>query len=191
MTDSVVEAIRAGQPVILPTDTVYGLAADAFREEAVRALYRLKGRGEKQPTALLAASADIVYEAIPELEGRVLLRGGYTLILPNPAQRLPWLTGDRADTIGVRIPELTGEVRAVLDEVGAVAATSANLPGGPDPRRLEDVPEELRMGSAAAIDGGELPGAPSTVVDLTGAEPVVVREGAVPSHEALAQLAIA
>jgi L-threonylcarbamoyladenylate synthase len=191
MTDSVVGAIRAGRPVILPTDTVYGLAADAFSEEAVKALYRLKGRGEKQPTALLAASADIVYEAVPELEGRLLLRGGYTLILPNPARRLPWLTGDRADTIGVRIPELTGEVRAVLDEVGAVAATSANLPGGPDPRRLEDVPEELRMGCAAAIDGGELPGAPSTVVDLTGAEPVVVREGAVPSHEALAQLAIA
>ena len=70
MIDALVEAIRAGRPVILPTDTVYGLAADAFQEEAVRALYRLKGRGQKQPTALLAASADIVYEAVPELEGR-------------------------------------------------------------------------------------------------------------------------
>jgi L-threonylcarbamoyladenylate synthase len=191
MTDTVVEAIRAGRPVILPTDTVYGLAADAFREDAVRALYRLKGRGENQPTALLAASAEVVYEEVPELEGRVLLRGGYTLILPNPARRLPWLTGDRADTIGVRIPELTGGARAVLDEVGAVAATSANLPGEPDPRRLEDVPEALRIGAAATLDGGELPGTPSTVLDLTGPDPVVIREGAVPSQEALARLAIA
>jgi L-threonylcarbamoyladenylate synthase len=188
VTDAVVEAIRAGRPVILPTDTVYGLAADAFSAEAVEGLYRLKGRVENQPTALLAASPDVVYEAVPELEGRVLLRGGYTLILPNPARRLPWLTGDRAETIGVRIPELTGEARAVLDQVRAVAATSANLPGEPDPRRLEDVPEALRVGSAAAIDGGELPGTPSTVIDLTGPEPVVLREGAVPSSEALRRL---
>jgi len=187
--DAVVQAIRAGRPVILPTDTVYGLAADAFDEEAVRALYRLKGRGENQPTALLAASADVVYEAVPELRGRVLLRGGYTLILPNPARRLPWLTGDRPETIGVRIPELTGEAQAVLDQVGALAATSANLPGGPDPRRLEDVPEALRVGSAAAIDGGELPGTPSTVIDLTGLDPVVIRAGAAPFDEALALLA--
>jgi L-threonylcarbamoyladenylate synthase len=184
-----IDALRGGQLAIVPTDTVYGLAADAFEEEAVRALYRLKGRGENQPTALLAASADVVYEAIPELRGRVLLRGGYTLILPNPARRLPWLTGDRAETIGVRIPELTGEARSVLDRVGALAATSANLPGEPDPRRLADVPEALLVGSAAAIDGGELPGTPSTVIDLTGPDPVVIREGAAPFDEALAQLA--
>jgi L-threonylcarbamoyladenylate synthase len=188
MSANVVEAIRAGRSVILPTDTVYGLAADAFREEAVRALYRLKGRGENQPTALLAASADVVYEAVPELEGQALLRGGYTLILPNPAQRLLWLTGDRPNTIGVRIPELTGEVREVLDQVGAMAATSANLPGEPDPRRLEDVPEELRLGCAAVLDGGELPGTPSTVIDLTGSEPLVLREGAVPASEALRRI---
>jgi L-threonylcarbamoyladenylate synthase len=186
--DPVVEAIRTGEPVILPTDTVYGLAADAFQEGAVRALYRLKGRGERQPTALLAASADVVYEAVPELEGQVLPRGGYTWILPNPARRLRWLTGDRPDTIGVRIPELHGEVRAVLDQVGAVAATSANLPGGPDPRRLVDVPAELRIGCAAEIDGGELPGTPSTVVDLTGSDPVVVREGAISASEALQRI---
>jgi L-threonylcarbamoyladenylate synthase len=173
--DRVVEALRAGDPVILPTDTVYGLCADAFREQAVRGLYRLKGRGTAQPTALLAASEEVVVEAVPELAGHPLLRGPYTLILPNPARRLPWLTGDRPDTIGVRIPELEGEARAVLDEVGAVAATSANLPGGDDPRRLEDVPRELREGCAAEVDGGELP----------GPEPVVLREGAVPVAEAL------
>jgi L-threonylcarbamoyladenylate synthase len=191
MIDEVVAAIRGGQPVILPTDTVYGLCADAFREEPVRTLYRLKGRGTSQPTALLAANADAVLDALPELGGRPLLPGPYTLILPNPARRFAWLTGERPDTIGVRIPDLAGDARAVLDEVGAVAATSANLPGGPDPRRLEDVPRELRDGCAAELDGGELPGTPSTVVDLTGPEPVVVREGAVSTDEALARLAIA
>jgi tRNA A37 threonylcarbamoyladenosine synthetase subunit TsaC/SUA5/YrdC len=113
------------------------------------------------------------------------------LILPNPAGRFHWLTGDRPETIGVRIPELEDEARAVLDEVRAVAATSANLPGGDDPRRLENIPRELRQGCAAELDGGDLPGLPSTVVDLTGPEPVVVREGAVPSAEALEQVSSA
>jgi L-threonylcarbamoyladenylate synthase len=138
---------------------------------------------------LLAASADVVYDAVPELRGQAMLRGPYTLILPNPAGRFPWLTGDRPDTIGVRIPELEGDARAVLDRVRALAATSANLPGGPDPRRLDDVPPELRDGCAAELDGGELPGMPSTVLDFTGREPVVVREGAVAASEALERLA--
>jgi L-threonylcarbamoyladenylate synthase len=189
--DEVVEAIRAGRPVILPTDTVYGLCADAYREEAVYALYRLKGRGERQPTALLAADVEVLLDAVPELRGqagkvvRALLPGPYTLILPNPARRFRWLTGERPDTIGVRVPALAGDAQLVLDRVGAVAATSANLPGGPDPRRVADVPVELLAGSGAVLDAGELPGIASTVLDLTGPEPVVVRDGAVPAAEAL------
>jgi L-threonylcarbamoyladenylate synthase len=192
--EEVVEAIRAGRPVILPTDTVYGLCADAYREAPVRQLYRLKGRCEQQPTALLAAEVDVLLDAVPELGGRAgkvaraLLPGPYTLILPNPGRRFRWLTGERPDTIGVRVPALEGDAGAVLDRVGAVAATSANLPGGEDPRRLEDVPEQLLAGSGAVLDAGELPGVASTVVDLTGPEPVVVREGAVPAGEALARV---
>ena len=195
MIDEVVEAIRSGQAVILPTDTVYGLCADAYREAPVRRLYALKGREELQPTAFLAADVDVLLDAVPELRGlagktvRALLPGPYTLILPNPARRFRWLTGERPNTIGVRVPELDGDARSVLDGVGAVAATSANLPGGPDPRRLEDVPAELREGCAAELDGGELPGTPSTVIDFTGPEPVVVREGAVAASEALEHLA--
>jgi L-threonylcarbamoyladenylate synthase len=68
-------------------------------------------------------------------------------------------------------------------------ATSANLHGGPDPRRLGDVPEEIREGCGALVDGGELPGVPSTVVDLTDDVPVVLREGAVPAAEALKRIA--
>jgi L-threonylcarbamoyladenylate synthase len=189
--DDAVEAIRAGGLAIVPTDTVYGLASTPHEEAAVQRLYRAKGRGSQQPTALLAADFEALLECVPELTGRAevvagaLLPGAYTLILPNPAGRFPWLAGTRPDAIGVRIPSATGPGAEVLAAVGALAATSANLPGAPDPRSLDEVPEELRAAADALVDGGELPGTPSTVLDLTGAEPVVVREGAVPAAEAL------
>ena len=186
-----VAALRAGELAIVPTDTVYGLAADARSEAAVRRLYRAKGRHEPQPTAIVAASVEHLAECLPELDpraaavARALLPGPYTLVVANPARRYPWLTGDRPETLGLRVPDVGGPGRGVLEGAGAIAATSANLPGGPDPHRLEDVPPELRAAAAAVVDGGELPGTPSTVVDLTGPEPRVVREGAVPAAEAL------
>ncbi len=192
MIDEVVEAIRAGRPVILPTDTVYGLCADAYREAPARRLQALKGRAEGQPIALLAADVDMLLECVPELRGRAgilaraLLPGPYTLVLPNPARRFGWLSGARPDTIGVRVPDLAGPARSVLERVGAVAATSANLHGAADPRRLDEVPGEIREACAAELDAGTLPGTPSTVLDLTGAEPRVLREGAVPAAEAVA-----
>ena len=189
--EAAVAAVRAGRLAIVPTDTVYGLATTPYSEAPVRALYRAKGREELQPTALVAADLDVLLECVPELRGRsatiarALLPGPYTLVLPNPARRFPWLTGSRAETIGVRVPAVEGAAAAVLAQVGALVATSANLPGGPDPRRLEDVPKELRAKVDAVVDGGDLPGTPSTVLDLTGPEPAVVREGAVPAAEAL------
>jgi L-threonylcarbamoyladenylate synthase len=186
LVDEAVEAIEAGEPVVLPTDTVYGLCT---KPDASAALTRLKGRDEEQPLALLAADVDTLFDRVPELRDhagvvRALLPGRLTLILPNPARRYDWLTGPRPDAIGVRVPELEGAARDIVERVGAVAATSANLHGERDPRRLEDVPEEIR-GAAVLIDGGELPGVPSTVVDLTGAEPKILREGAVPAAEVL------
>jgi L-threonylcarbamoyladenylate synthase len=178
-----VDAIRAGLPVILPTDTVYGLCTTASFAEAVKRLYRLKGRPATQPTAILAGSVEALLEQVPELsEGvvRSFLPGPYTLVLPNPARRFPWLNGTRPEAIGVRVPAVTGDTAAVLERAGPVVATSANLAGGPEPRRLEDVPRELREAAAAEIDGGELPGIASTVVDFTGEEPKVLREGAGP-----------
>ena len=183
MIDRAVEAIRAGRPVILPTDTVYGLCTTASSAPAVEALYRLKGRAATQPTAILAGDVDALLESVPELPERVvraLLPGPYTLVLPNPARRFAWLTGERPDTIGVRVPNLPADAAEVLRRAGPVVATSANLPGGSDPRRLEDVPRELRDAAAAEVDGGELPGVASTVVDFTGEEPKVLREGAGP-----------
>jgi len=191
LVDESVEAIRAGKPVVLPTDTVYGLCVAPNRPEPVLGMYRLKGRDEQQPTAFLSSDLDLILECVPELRGRAgalaraLLPGALTLVLPNPARRFPWLTGSRPDTIGVRVPALEGAARSVTGRVGVVAATSANLAGGPDPRRLDDVPEEIRSGCAVLVDGGELPGTPSTVVDLTGPAPKILREGAVPAAEVL------
>ena len=192
-----VDAVRAGKSVILPTDTVYGLCASPYRPEPVERLYRLKGREPQQPTAILASDLDMLFECVPELRGRAgtiaraLLPGPYTLVLSNPARRYRWLTGSTPEEIGVRVPELPEPAARVLSLVGAVVATSANLPGGPDPRRLEDVPEELRARAAALVDGGELSGTPSTVLDFTGEEPQVVREGAAPADEAIARVVAA
>jgi L-threonylcarbamoyladenylate synthase len=191
-----VAALRAGQAVLLPTDTVYGLCVAPDREEAIALVYRLKGRPKATPTALLCADLDALFQRLPELRGRpaactrALLPGPYTLVVPNPERRFCRLSGGAPDTIGVRVPVLEGAGRDVLQEVGAVAATSANRHGGKDPRRLEDVPHEIRDGCAAEVDGGELPGTPSTVIDLTGPEPRILREGAVPATEALARLAM-
>ena len=192
--DAAVAAIKAGRQAVVPTDTVYGLAASPYSEAPVRRLYRAKGRDAIQPTALVAADLELLFECVPELRGRAgaiasaLLPGAFTLVLPNPARRFPWLTGSSPETIGVRVPELAGPGRKVLASAGVIVATSANLPGGPDPRTLDEVPEQIRAAAAAVVDGGELAGTPSTVIDFTGAEPVVLREGAAPSADALARV---
>jgi L-threonylcarbamoyladenylate synthase len=192
-----VEALRKGKSIVMPFDTVYGLAADPHREEPVQRLYELKGRDETEPSALVAWDFDSLLECVPELKGRaaslarLLLPGPVTLVLPNPAQRFRWLTGRNPETIGVRVPAFDGPGAEVLQRVGAVAATSANYPGGRDPKRLDEVPEGIREGAGALVDGGELPGSPSTVIDLTGPEPRILREGALPAEEALRRLGAA
>lgn len=191
--EGAVGAIRDGKLAVIPTDTVYGLACTPYREDPVRRLSELKQRPPEQPIALVAASVDWLLECVPELRGRAaviaraLLPGAFTLVLPNPAGRFPWLVGSRPDTIGVRVPQVEGAGRELLDLLGAVAATSANLHGQPDPARVADVPESIRS-HAIVVDGGQLPGTPSTVLDLTGPEPQVLREGAVPAADALARV---
>jgi L-threonylcarbamoyladenylate synthase len=187
--ERLIAELYAGRPVLLPTDTVYGLVSRPS-EAAVAALYELKGRSAEQPTALLAASVEQLLETIPELDEaplRALLPGPFTLVLSNPERRYAWLAGDNPEAIGVRVPRLPDTARQVVAAVGAVAATSANDPGGADPRELADVPERIRE-ACASLDAGSLPGTPSTVLDLTGREPRVVREGAIATKEALALL---
>jgi L-threonylcarbamoyladenylate synthase len=165
VTGDAVPALRAGRAVILATDTVYGLCALPGHEEV---LYELKGRDSSKPVALLAADVEALVAAVPGLDRDVLERylpGLYTLVVGEPP-------------VGVRVPNLPPSAAEVVRAVGVVAATSANLSGGPDPRRIEDVPEEIRSACGAIVDAGELPGVPSTVIDLTGAEPRVLRQGA-------------
>jgi L-threonylcarbamoyladenylate synthase len=189
-----VEALRAGKPVILPTDTVYGLCVTAYSSAPTEQMYKLKGRDALQPSALLTADLDMLFECVPELRGRAgviaraLLPGPYTLILPNPARRYRWITGATPEAIGVRVPELPDASRPIVEAAGGLVATSANVAGGADPCRVDDIPPELRERVAAVVDGGELPGTPSTVIDFTGAEPRVLREGAAPVDEALARV---
>jgi L-threonylcarbamoyladenylate synthase len=195
--EHVIAALRAGDPVLLPTDTVYGLCNLASSEEAAMRTYRLKGRSESQPTALLAATLDDLFDALPELAhgeagviARTLLPGAYTLVLPNPTRRYRWLNGTRIDTIGVRVPNLPEETHEVVAAVGAVLATSANDPGGANPVTLDDVPKRIRDGCAAELDLGPLLGTPSTVIDFTGNEPYVIREGAAPAAAALERVRV-
>jgi L-threonylcarbamoyladenylate synthase len=168
VTEDAVAALRAGRAVILPTDTVYGLCALPEREDV---LYELKGRDRSKPVALLAADVDALVAAVPGLDPAVLgqyLPGPYTLVF-----------GD----VGVRVPNLPPGAHTVVHAVGIVAATSANLSGGPNPRRVEDIPEEIRAACGAIVDAGELPGVPSTVIDLTSGQPHILRQGAGPLPE--------
>lgn len=189
-----VEALRAGEAVILPTDTVYGLAVVADRPEPTAWMVALKGRDPLKPSALLTADLETLFELVPELRGRAaeiaraLLPGPYTLVLPNPARRFPWITGSAPEAIGVRVPELPEVARAVVAECRGLVATSANRAGGPDPRRIDEVPPEILDRVGAVVDAGPLPGTPSTVLDFTGAEPRVLRHGAAPADEALARV---
>jgi len=196
MTDPV-EALHNGKPIVMPFDTVYGLAADPFREEATRRLYELKGRDRTDPSALVARDFDYLLECLPEIDSRVmslarlLLPGPVTLVLPNPARRFRWLTGTNPEAIGIRVPDFDGPGAEVLARVGALVATSANHPGGPDPKRLDEVSEDIREGAGAVVEGGELPGSPSTVIDLSGMKPRILRDGALPAEEALRRLGAA
>jgi len=193
--EQAIAAIRAGEPVLLPTDTVYGLCAAADADGPAQRLYALKGRGARQPTAIIAASVGELLECVPELRGRsaviagALLPGPYTLVLPNPAHRLGWVSGGRPDTIGVRVAELPAPAQRVLDAVGAVVATSANDPGEAPAASLDEVPARIRKACGAELDAGRLPGTASTVIDFTGADPIVLREGAARSGPAIARAA--
>jgi L-threonylcarbamoyladenylate synthase len=179
--------IAGGGVVVFPADTVYGLACDPENAEAVARLYALKGRPPDKPAAVMFFDRERALAALPELGPRTrglcerLLPGGVTLLLPS--DRFPLAGG--AGTLGLRVP--AGPALADVP----VLQSSANHAGGPDARRLEDVPEAIRRGADFVLDGGELAGTPSTVVDLRGYEDAgewrIVRAGAVP--EAVVRLA--
>ena len=191
--ERVIDELRAGRPVLLPTDTVYGLSRRPASDEVER-LYALKGRRPEQPTALLAATIEQLLvvraraRASTQLVLETLLPGPFTLVCRTRRAPIPLAGGLPTATRSASACRVCRPRRAACSTaVGCVAATSANDPGGPDPRTLDDVPARLRA-ACAALDAGPLPGTPSTVLDFTGPEPRVLREGASPSAEAIARV---
>jgi L-threonylcarbamoyladenylate synthase len=183
--------MAVGGVALFPADTVYGLACEPDDREAVSRLYALKGRRPDKPAAVMFFALELALAALPELPprtlaaARALLPGGVTLLLPNPARRFPLACGPDPQTLGLRVPAWPPRLQALAGVAWPVLQSSANPSGGPDARRLDEVPERLRRSVDLVLDGGELPGTPSTVVDLRAFERDgawrVVREGAVPA----------
>jgi L-threonylcarbamoyladenylate synthase len=185
--------IAVGGVALFPADTVYGLATEPDTREGVDRLYRIKGRPPARPAAVMFFDRELALAALPELEPRTraalerLLPGAVTAVVPNPARRYPLACGPVPDRLGLRVPALSGALAPLAAARWPVLQSSANPSGGADARRLEDVAPAIRAGVDVELDAGELPGTPSTVVDLTDYEPLgefrVLREGAIPEHE--------
>jgi len=190
--------IAVGGIAVFPADTVYGLACEPDSKEAVQRLYMLKRRRPDKPAAVMFFALDLALAALPELGPRTagalhaLLPGAVTLLLPNPARRYPLACGPQPEVLGLRVPAWPPALAALADVRWPVLQSSANVADGPDARRLADVPEYMRTHTDLVLDGGELPGTPSTVVDLRAYEGdgewSVAREGAISVTEVAARL---
>jgi len=176
---SLAAVVARGGVAVFAADTVYGLCADAQNAEAVERLLTLKRRPPGKPLALAFSSLEPALAALPELGERTraalraLLPGPLTLLVPNPAGRFPLAGGE---LLGLRV------IDAGLELDRPVVQTSANLAGGPEPRTLAQVPAQIRAAVDLVLDRGELPGTPSTVLDLGALETTgrwrILREGA-------------
>jgi L-threonylcarbamoyladenylate synthase len=185
--------IAVGGVALFPVDTVYGLATDPDSREGVERLYRLKGRRPDRPAAVMFFRLELALEALPELGERTraalerLLPGGVTLVLPNPARRYPLACGPVPERLGLRVPLLSGALAPLAAASWPVLQSSANASGGAEARSVDGVDAAIRAGVDMVLDGGELPGTPSTVVDLSSYEAdggfSIAREGAVPVAE--------
>jgi L-threonylcarbamoyladenylate synthase len=197
-TQTFERCIAVGGIAVFPADTVYGLACEPDSKEAVQRLYMLKRRRPDKPAAVMFFALDLALAALPELGPRTtaalhaLLPGAVTLLLPNPARRYPLACGPQPEVLGLRVPAWPPALAALADVRWPVLQSSANAAGGPDARRLDDVPEYMRTHTDLVLDGGELPGTPSTVVDLRAYEGdgrwSVAREGAISVTDVAARL---
>jgi L-threonylcarbamoyladenylate synthase len=187
MLDPALEAIERGEIVGLPTDTVYGLAIDPLNDDAVAALFELKGRPAGKPIGLLAASAEDA-AMIGDLDGApgVLASrfwpGGLTLVVTPKVILSGWVGDAQLRTVGIRVPD-HAIAREFLSITGPLAVTSANRSGGPE--TMDNFEAEAIFGSEVSVylEGRAEGGVASTVVDATGYPPVVIRHGAVDIFE--------
>ena len=177
-------AVSAGSVVVLPTDTLYGIGADAFNPEAVTTLLAAKGRGRDMPVPVLVGSWHTIEGLVSAVPGQVrdlveaFWPGALTLVVDH-APSLTWDLGDARGTVAIRMP-LHPVALDLLAQTGPMAVSSANITSMPPAVTAQQAYEQLGESVAVYLDGGEAPaGRPSTIVDLTGPAPVLLRAGAV------------
>jgi L-threonylcarbamoyladenylate synthase len=182
------KTIASGGVAVFPADGLYGLACDPLRADSIARIHALKGRDDGKPSAVLFFSPLILRELISSLGEPTrhalgaLLPGPVTVVAHNPERRYPLACREDPERLGIRLIEspLAGVATPLFQ-------TSANLAGEPPPSRFEDVPAPIVEGADLAIDGGELTGLPSTVVDVTDLERgegwTILREGGMPAEE--------
>lgn len=187
------QCVATGGLAVVPTDTVYGVCCDPDDEAAARRLYELKGRPPARASAVMFFSLEPALDALGELHDaellalRALLPGPVTVLLANPTRRFAPACRTDPATVGLRVPRLPERLAALGSVSVPVMQTSANLSGEPDARALAEVPRSLLDGADLVLDGDELPGVPSTVVDLREFNDdrrwYILREGALPREE--------
>lgn len=181
-------AVRRGELVVLPTDTLYGIGADAFSPEAVHELLAAKGRGRGMPTPVLIGSPNTLHGLVTDFSEQAwelvdaFWPGALTLVAKHQPS-LAWDLGDTGGTVAVRMP-LHPVAIELLTEVGPMAVSSANLSGHPAPEDCDAAREMLGDSVSVYLDGGPTPGIqPSSIVDVTGKVPVLLREGALTADQ--------
>ncbi|SCK55502.1 L-threonylcarbamoyladenylate synthase [Streptomyces sp. WMMB 322] len=181
-------AVRRGELVVLPTDTVYGIGADAFSPDAVGDLLEAKGRGRNMPSPVLVGSPNTLHGLVTDFSESAwelvdaFWPGALTLVARHQPS-LTWDLGDARGTVAVRMP-LHPVAIDLLKEFGPMAVSSANLTGHPAPQDCDAAQEMLGDSVAVYLDGGPTPDSvPSSIVDVTGTTPVLLRTGAVSAEE--------
>ncbi|MEW1657757.1 MULTISPECIES: L-threonylcarbamoyladenylate synthase [unclassified Streptomyces] len=181
-------AVRRGELVVLPTDTVYGIGADAFSPEAVGDLLEAKGRGRGMPSPVLVGSPNTLHGLVTEFSEQAwelvdaFWPGALTLVARHQPS-LTWDLGETRGTVAVRMP-LHPVAIELLTEFGPMAVSSANLTGHPSPQDCDAAQEMLGDSVSVYLDAGPTPAAvPSSIVDVTGKVPVLLREGAISAEE--------
>ncbi|MYT72436.1 L-threonylcarbamoyladenylate synthase [Streptomyces sp. cg28] len=181
-------AVRRGELVVLPTDTVYGIGADAFSPESVGDLLEAKGRGRNMPTPVVIPSPNTLHGLVTDFSELAwelvdaFWPGGLTLVAKHQPS-LQWDLGETRGTVAVRMP-LHPVAIELLTEVGPLALSSANLTGHPSPETCDAAQDMLGDSVSVYLDGGPTPGnIPSSIVDVTGPVPRLLRAGALSADE--------
>ncbi|MFC5721363.1 L-threonylcarbamoyladenylate synthase [Streptomyces gamaensis] len=183
-----VAAVRRGELVVLPTDTVYGIGADAFSSAAVGGLLQAKGRGRGMPSPVLVGSPNTLHGLVTDFSEQAwelvdaFWPGALTLVAKHQPS-LTWDLGETRGTVAVRMP-LHPVAIELLTEFGPMAVSSANLTGHPAPQTCDAAQEMLGDSVSVYLDGGPTPAdLPSSIVDVTGKVPVLLRAGAISAEQ--------